>query len=118
MQRLILNSTDLKILNLLARNGRLSYRNIAHTIGLTTKSVKARVDKMISEKVIERFIVMVNPSIIGYKSTCSFALRRSMVNKDLIDKINLAGDVEYQFHVLGGAVGILDCGKRWIRREN
>jgi DNA-binding Lrp family transcriptional regulator len=95
----------LKILNLLARNGRLSYRNIAHSFGLTTKSVKAGVDKMISEKVIERFIVMVNPSIIGYKSTCSFALRRSMVNKDLIDKINLTGDVEYQFHVLGGAVG-------------
>jgi DNA-binding Lrp family transcriptional regulator len=105
LQRLILKNTDLKILNLLARNSRLSYRNIAHTIGLTTKSVKARVDKMISEKVIERFIVMVNPSIIGYKSTCTFALRKSKINKDLIDKINLVGDIQYQFHVLGGAIG-------------
>jgi DNA-binding Lrp family transcriptional regulator len=97
----------MKILNLLARNGRLSYRNLAHSIGLTTKSVKARVDKMISEKVIERFTVMVNPSIIRYKSTCSFALRKGIVNKDLIDKINLVGDIQYQFHVLGGVVGFL-----------
>ncbi|MCC2647693.1 MAG: uncharacterized protein K0R16_496 [Nitrososphaeraceae archaeon] len=28
-----------------------------------------------------------------------------MVNKDLIDKINLVGDVQYKFHVLGGAMG-------------
>lgn len=90
---------------MLGKNSRLSYRNIAYTIGLTTKSVKTRVDKMISAKVIERFIVTVNPSIIGYKSTCSFALRKGMVNKDLIDKINLVGDIQYKFHVLGGAMG-------------
>jgi DNA-binding Lrp family transcriptional regulator len=105
LQRLILDDTDLKILNLLGKNSRLSYRNIAQTIDLTTKSVKTRVDKMISAKVIERFIVLVNLSILGYTATCAFALRKNMVNKDLIDKINLVGDMQYQFHVLGGAIG-------------
>ena len=105
MQWLILDSIDLKILNLLGKNSRLSYRNIARTVGLTTKSVKSRVDKMISAKVIERFIVLVNPSILGYKVTCAFALKRNMVNRDLIDRISLVGDVQYKFHVLGGAVG-------------
>jgi DNA-binding Lrp family transcriptional regulator len=60
---------------------------------------------MISAKVIERFIVLVNLSILGCTATCAFALRKNMVNKDLIDKINLVGDMQYQFHVLGGAIG-------------
>ena len=105
MQWLILDSIDLKILNLLGKNSRLSYRNIARTVGLTTKSVKSRVDKMISAKVIERFIVLVDPSILGYKTTCTFTLKRNVVNKDLIDRISLVGDVQYKFHVLGGAMG-------------
>ena len=105
MQRLILDSIDLKILNLLGKNSRLSYRNIARTVGLTTKSVKSRVDKMNSAKVIERFIVLVDPSILGYKTTCTFTLKRNVVNKDLIDRISLVGDVQYKFHVLGGAIG-------------
>ena len=105
MQWLILDSIDLKILNLLGKNSRLSYRNIARTVGLTTKSVKSRVDKMISAKVIERFIVLIDPSILGYKTICTFTLKRNVVNKDLIDRISLVGDVQYKFHVLGGAMG-------------
>ena len=87
---------------MLGINGRISYKNIAHTIGLTTKSVKTRVDKMFSAKVIERFIALIIPSILGYTATCAFALRKNMVNKDSIDKINLVSDIHYQFPVLGG----------------
>lgn len=63
LQALILDNNDLKILNLPGLNGRISYKNIAHTTGLTTKSVMTRVDKMFSAKVIERFIVLIIPSI-------------------------------------------------------
>ena len=105
LPRLILDDIDLKILNSLGRNGRLSYRNIAYAIGLTTKSVKARVDKMISGNVIERFIALVNPSILGYSTVCTFAIRRNKLTNEIIDKIKLVGDIQYQFTVLGGAVG-------------
>jgi DNA-binding Lrp family transcriptional regulator len=63
LQALILDNNDLKILNLPGINGRISYKNIASTTGLTTKSVMTRVDKMFSAKVIERFIVLIIPSI-------------------------------------------------------
>jgi DNA-binding Lrp family transcriptional regulator len=63
LQALILDNNDLKILTLPGINGRISYKNIARTIGLTTKSVMTRVDKMFSAKVIERFIVLIIPSI-------------------------------------------------------
>jgi DNA-binding Lrp family transcriptional regulator len=65
LQKIILDGTDLKILNLLARNGRLSYRSIGHTVGLTTKTVKSRLDKMLAAKVIEKFLAKVNLSVIG-----------------------------------------------------
>jgi DNA-binding Lrp family transcriptional regulator len=45
------------------------YRSIAPAIGLTMKSVKTRVDNMISGNVIERFVTLVNrhsSAIIGY----------------------------------------------------
>jgi DNA-binding Lrp family transcriptional regulator len=105
LPRLILDDIDLKILNSLGRNGRLSYRNIAYAIGLTTKSVKVRVDKMISGNVIERFIALVNPSILGYNTICTFAIRKNKLNNEIIDRIKLVGDIQYQFTVLGGAVG-------------
>lgn len=107
MQTLILDNKDLKILNLLARNGRLSYRNVARTVGMTTKSVKSRVDKMVSEKVIERFIVLINPSILGYKTICNFVVRKDLLNQELMERIGLVGDIHYQFGVMGGVEGFI-----------
>jgi DNA-binding Lrp family transcriptional regulator len=105
LKSLILDELDLTILNLLARNGRLSYSKIANTIGLTTKSVKMRVDKMVKEKVISRFIVFIQPSILGHKITCTFAIRKNKLNQDILDKINLVGDIKYRFSVIGGVEG-------------
>ena len=71
LQALILDNNDLKILTLPGINGRISYKNIARTTGLTTKSVMTRVDKMFSAKVIERFIGTDNPfnSLVSTTST-------------------------------------------------
>jgi DNA-binding Lrp family transcriptional regulator len=63
LQALILDNNDLKILTLPGINGRISYKNIARTTGLTIKSVMTTVDKMFSAKVIERFIELIIPSI-------------------------------------------------------
>ena len=105
LQKLSLDSTDLRILNLLAKNGRLSYRRIGLTIGLTTKSVKSRVDRMLTAKVIERFLAKVNPSVMGYKRTYAVALRKNKLNLELLERINLVGDIQHQFEVMGGVIG-------------
>jgi DNA-binding Lrp family transcriptional regulator len=105
LQKFSLDGTDLKILNLLAKDGRLSYRSIGLTIGLTTKSVKSRVDRMLAAKVIERFLARVNPSVIGYKQIYALALRKNKINQELLDRINLVGDIQYQFEVMGGVIG-------------
>lgn len=91
---------------MLARNGRFSFRSISVAIGLTTKSVKSRVDKMLSYGVIDRFITVINPSIFGYSGTYVIALRKSKLNKELLERINLVGVIGYQFEVLGGVIGL------------
>lgn len=60
---------------------------------------------MISGNVIERFIALVNPSILGYNTICTFAIRKNKLSNEIIDRIKLVGDIQYQFTVLGGAVG-------------
>lgn len=105
LQKVSLVSTDLKILNLLAKNGRLSYRSIGLTIGMTTKSIKSRVDRMLAAKVIERFLAKVNPSVLGYKRIYALALRKNNLNQELLERLNLVGDIQYQFEVMGGAIG-------------
>jgi DNA-binding Lrp family transcriptional regulator len=105
LQKVSLDSTDLKILNLLAKNGRLSYRSIGLTIGMTTKSIKSRVDRMLAAKVIERFLAKVNPSVLGYKRIYALALRKNNLNQEHLERFKLVGDIQYQFEVMGGALG-------------
>jgi DNA-binding Lrp family transcriptional regulator len=91
---------------MLARNGRLSYRSIGLAIGLTTKSVKARVDKMVSSRIIDRFLTIINPSIFGFSGTYVVALKKRKLNKDLLERISLVGVIGYRFEVLGGVMGL------------
>jgi DNA-binding Lrp family transcriptional regulator len=91
---------------MLAKNGRLSYRSVGVTIGLTTKSVKARVDKMLSSKIIDRFLTMINPSIFGYSRTYVIGLKKKRLNKELLERIGLVGIIGYRFEVLGGVMGL------------
>jgi DNA-binding Lrp family transcriptional regulator len=101
-----LDHPDLRILNMLARNGRLSYRSIGIAIGLTTKSVKARVDKMVSLRITDRFLTIINPSIFGFSGTYVVALKKRKLNKDLLERISLVGVIGYRFEVLGGVMGL------------
>ncbi len=100
-----LDAIDLRILNQLGLNSRLSFMDIARSINFTTKSAKERVDNMISSGVISRFIVLVDPSILGYDRAVSFALNKDLVDKEAIEKIKQIGDIQFQFAVLGGAIG-------------
>ncbi len=60
---------------------------------------------MLTAKVIDRFLTKVNLSVIGYKRTCAFALRKKALAKEVIERINLVGDIQYEFEVMGGVIG-------------
>ena len=70
MQQTRLDDIDLRIIRLLARDARASYKDISSTVGITSNAAKERINKMISNGAIERFAVRINPVIYGYEREC------------------------------------------------
>jgi DNA-binding Lrp family transcriptional regulator len=73
-------------------------------IGLTAKSVKARVKKMQSSGVIDSFFVRVNPLVLGYSKSCLLVLKINSKAADVENirrNISLLGDILTTGHVLG-----------------
>jgi DNA-binding Lrp family transcriptional regulator len=97
-----MDKLDLKILSALGNYSRISYRKIGEKTGITTKSVKARVDKMIASGVIERFLVKVNPAIFGYGNVCMLQVRPSQASQDIANQLSLLGDIVVQCQCVGG----------------
>ena len=99
-----LDELDGKILHSLSRNCRVSYNSLGSEIGLTTKSVKARVKKMQSSGVIDAFIVKVNPLVLGYSKSCMLVLRvnsKAAEEKHIRRSLSLLGEILYTGHILG-----------------
>jgi DNA-binding Lrp family transcriptional regulator len=99
---LVLDKTDLTILSTLARNCRSSYNSIGSEVDLTSKSVKARVKKMIHQGVIEKFVVRVNPAAFGFKVAIVLVKTSNGINKDDVIKcVKQLGDIAYHVHHMG-----------------
>ena len=98
----VLDKTDLTILSTLARNCRSSYNSIGSKVDLTSKSVKARVKKMIHQRVIEKFVVRVNPATFGYKVAIILVKTSNGIKKDdVIERVKQLGDIAYHIHHMG-----------------
>ena len=102
MERMILDTIDLNILSTLARDCRTSYSRIGSQIGLTSKSVKARVKNMLRSGVIEKFVVRVNPAAFGYRTAIVLIRTRNGITKDdVIQRVKEFGDLAYHAHHVG-----------------
>jgi len=66
-----LDQTDLKILELLQTNARLTIKEIANQLNLSTTPIFDRMKKLEREQVIERYVALVNPAKVG-KSLFAF----------------------------------------------
>jgi len=98
----VLDKTDLTILSTLARNCRSSYNIIGSEVDLTSKSVKARVKKMIHQRVIEKFVVRVNPAAFGFKIAIVLVRTGNGINKDdVIKRVKQLGDIAYYVYHMG-----------------
>jgi DNA-binding Lrp family transcriptional regulator len=99
---MILDKNDLTILSTLARDCRTSYSSIGSQIGLTSKSVKARVKKMVQSGVIEKFIVRVNPAAFGYRTAIVLIKTSNGITKDdIMQRVIEFGDLAYHVHHMG-----------------
>ena len=58
-----LDEYDLKLINLLRNNGRLSISELAKLLGLSRPTVKARLERLEKEGVIQKYTVKLSPEI-------------------------------------------------------
>ena len=60
-----IDATDRDIIRELNTNGRISYTDLAKTIGLSRVAIQARINALMESGVIERFTAIINPEKIG-----------------------------------------------------
>src|ERR671915_1958878 len=96
-----IDKIDVDILAILGRDCRTSYSKIASLIGLTPKSVKARVKNMVRSGII-KFVVRVNPAAFGYKTANVLVRTNNGITKDdLIQRVRQFGDLAFDVHQIG-----------------
>jgi DNA-binding Lrp family transcriptional regulator len=92
LQRTRLDRTDLQIISLLARDSGTAYRNIASAVGITPSAAKERINKMVSNGVIQSYIVLINPVIFGYDKLCILILKnidKTIKEQDIFNSTTL-----------------------------
>jgi DNA-binding Lrp family transcriptional regulator len=102
MRKLIFDKIDLNILVTLARDCRTSYRSVGSLVGVTSKSVKLRVKRMVDSGIIERFVLVANPAGFGYRTVHVLVRTNNAITKDeVITRVKQFGNISYYVHHMG-----------------
>ncbi|MET0618745.1 MAG: Lrp/AsnC family transcriptional regulator [Thermoanaerobaculia bacterium] len=106
-----IDEIDLRILDMLQRNGKLSQARIAGAVGLTTPSVNERIKKMERHGMIRGFVALLDHEKMGLPLTAyvDVALEHPRFEKGFVDELEkllgvqechyLAGDYAYRLKV-------------------
>lgn len=106
-----IDDIDLRILDMLQRNGKLSQAKIAGAVGLTTPSVNERIKKMERHGMIKGFVALLDHEKMGLPITAyiDVALEHPRFEKSFLDDLErllavqechyLAGDYAYRLKV-------------------
>ena len=122
-----IDEIDLRILDMLQRNGKLSQARIAGAVGLTTPSVNERIKKMERHGMIRGFVALLDHEKMGLPLTAyvDVALEHPRFEKGFVDELEkllgvqechyLAGDYAYRLKVKAAdPAGLADFLQRRI----
>jgi Lrp/AsnC family leucine-responsive transcriptional regulator len=84
-----IDDIDLRILDMLQRNGKLSQAKIAGAVGLTTPSVNERIKKMERHGMIKGFVALLDHEKMGLPLTAyvDVALEHPRFEKSFVDDL-------------------------------
>ena len=86
-QKELVDQTDLRILDLIRRDARLSFREIGKQLNLSTGTVSDRIKNMQANGVIKGFVTAVDPEVLGYSMTMIVEIRlQSGVSRAKVEK--------------------------------
>ncbi len=99
----MLDDLDIKILNMLQKNGRIKRNKIAEEIGLSLPSVSERMNKLESKGIIEGYYAKLNKKALGYDIMAYILvnMESSKFYNSFIQKVEKASEIIECNSVLG-----------------
>jgi DNA-binding Lrp family transcriptional regulator len=101
-----MDKLDVEILRELIHDCRASYRQIGSFVGLTTNSVKTRINKLLSNGIIRQFSLSINLSILGYSSIFYIFIKKVKSSEKIITCLKEVGKLIVEVYGIGGSLMI------------
>lgn len=102
-----LDEVDLKILRLLQEDARMTIKEIAGQLNLSTTPIFARIKKLENEGIIDRYIAVLNPEKLGKKlnafANISIKEHSKQAVKDFVENVVSFPEVMECHYVTGNA---------------
>jgi DNA-binding Lrp family transcriptional regulator len=96
-----LDDTDLRIIQLLSLDARTSYRSLGKYVGLSTNAMKARINRLIHDGIIQQFVTFVDLAILGYPRIYYLLIRNSDSVEETRSRIKLSGEIIFEIEGIG-----------------
>ena len=97
-----LDELDQKIVRLLIENARVSYSDLGDKIGLSRVAVKARIQALEQQGIIEEYTTVINPQKISGAVSCYFEIETTPGSlSEVIDILNGDDTVTQIYRVTG-----------------
>ncbi|GLB51312.1 AsnC family transcriptional regulator [Neptunitalea chrysea] len=100
-----LDTTDIRILNLLQENSRITTKEMAKKLSLTTTPVFERVKKLEREGIIEKYVAIINQKKMGIILSAFLFISLKEHTRRHIDKfqkdVDSFDEVTESFHITG-----------------
>ncbi len=102
-----LDKTDRIIIEMLQQDGRMSFSEIAKKVNKTEVTIRRRVRRLLNEKVIKRFTVVLNPLKMGKQISAIVKVKAQMKQASKIaDEVKEYDEVT-EVYFLDGACGVM-----------
>lgn len=100
-----LDETDIKILDILQKEGRITTKALADRLNLTTTPVFERIKRLEREKIIDKYVALLNPKKLDIKLTVFIFISlknhtRSYL-QSFVEEMNKYDEVMECYHVAG-----------------
>lgn len=77
---------DMKIITELSRDGNISVPNLSKKLGINTSVLYSRIKRLMKKKLIKKFTIVVDESLIGIGVRATMGINRDPKSKDPIHK--------------------------------
>ena len=93
---------DLKILRMLQEDGRMSYADISKRLNMPQSTVRFKVNRLIKEGYIKKFIAILDPTKLGYPIVMIMLLKTDPKRfDDIFTYISSLKEIHHMFQITG-----------------